>query len=129
MFHPARFRVVFALAGLGLAGCTQTWTDAHGSPHDFVASHLSKDALLPRTGRNESGIFIRQIDTGLSSQSHHGGVLSNAVDSELFAYVIEEDITRFHDRGVHIERTVAVFIVAVKCVTVEGRVAWTENTL
>ena len=56
-----------------------------------------ENSLLPFLRRNESRIFVRQVDSGFPAQAHHFRVRRNTLDAEFFSDIVEKDIARIHN--------------------------------
>ena len=87
------------------------------------------DALFPFRRRNQSGIFVREIDTGSSTQTHGCRVLGDPVDAQLFSDVIKENIARVDDGAMQADGSMASPFPACKCMTVKAGITRAKHSL
>src|SRR6202140_2505983 len=81
-----------------------------GDRYGFAGVPLAmEDALHPLLGRHQARLFRRQVDSCFVANAHFGGVISQAVDAQLHAHVIEKNIAGIENGFAEIHDSMRTF--------------------
>ena len=103
---------------------------AGGDGNSFAGIPLAMEyTFSPFRRRHQAGFFGREINAGAMAQAHFGGVVREAINAQLHAYVVEKNVAGIEDGFTKVDDAVRTLSVdpALKLASVKSGVAGAEG--